>query len=306
MKTLHLTMQSKELANICDLHVNNEVEIKDHEPIPDVICQSIGKVYTESNKKKSFFVKDKENNNTDIFDACLASGLLAERHTTIMNEKNELETAILYGVPYDITESSKHRATEIDTIVGDAYPLNGHYRCEMELLFTAGEQYTRRVVVAFNSVNISFFEMLQSIYEDLENIYDDEEPEFEDLEYLLKNVKYDDEIVKQIIMFDNFGSPTEIELNSKSEFLAMLVSARMLSVNFERKEKTTSVQSIMRSCLETRGYQVTDEKLSDLIDIYEDCQEWSEDGTKMLTGTSFDEIDEFVRHNRHVDEIFQD
>ena len=63
-----------------------------------------------------------------------------------------------------------------------------------------------------------------------------------------------------------------------------------------------NLKEIMRDCLEIRGYEITEEKLNDLYDIYEDCQEWKYE--KMLTGNTYDEVEDFVKHSSSVDEIF--
>ena len=65
-----------------------------------------------------------------------------------------------------------------------------------------------------------------------------------------------------------------------------------------------NLKEIMQDCLEIRGYEVTEEILDELYDIYEDCQEWEDE--KMLTGNSYDEVEDFVRHSSSVDEIFED
>jgi len=59
---------------------------------------------------------------------------------------------------------------------------------------------------------------------------------------------------------------------------------------------------IMRDCLEIRGYSPTDEQLYELAEIYEECQEWDDDGN-MLTGRSYDEIEDFVKHSSSVEEV---
>ena len=61
---------------------------------------------------------------------------------------------------------------------------------------------------------------------------------------------------------------------------------------------------IMKECLEARGYNPTDDDIEELSQIYEDCQEWSEDGD-MLTGNSYDEIEDFVKHSPCVDEVIK-
>lgn len=63
-----------------------------------------------------------------------------------------------------------------------------------------------------------------------------------------------------------------------------------------------NLKNIMKDCLETRGYEVTEEKLDEVFGIYEDCQLWNDE--KMLTGNSYDEVEDFVKHSRCVDEVF--
>lgn len=63
-----------------------------------------------------------------------------------------------------------------------------------------------------------------------------------------------------------------------------------------------NLKSIMRDCLEIRGYQVTENKLNELFDIYEDCQLWEDE--KMITGTTYDEVEDFIKHSSCVDEVF--
>ena len=62
------------------------------------------------------------------------------------------------------------------------------------------------------------------------------------------------------------------------------------------------LKQIMKECLETRGYEVSDEKLAELWEIYEDCQTW--DDGEMVTGNTYDEVEDFVKHSPCVDEVF--
>lgn len=63
-----------------------------------------------------------------------------------------------------------------------------------------------------------------------------------------------------------------------------------------------NLKDIMRDCLEVRGYQVTENKLNELFDIYEDCQLWEDE--KMISGTTYDEVEDFIKHSSCVDEVF--
>lgn len=62
------------------------------------------------------------------------------------------------------------------------------------------------------------------------------------------------------------------------------------------------IKSIMKDCLETRGYNPTEEQLDELVEIYTDCQEWDENDN-MVTGNSYDEIEDFVRHSSEIDRV---
>ena len=64
------------------------------------------------------------------------------------------------------------------------------------------------------------------------------------------------------------------------------------------------LKNIMKDCLETRGYEVTEDKLNELFDIYEDCQEWNDN--EMITGNTYDEVEDFVKHSPCVDEVFEE
>lgn len=65
----------------------------------------------------------------------------------------------------------------------------------------------------------------------------------------------------------------------------------------------TKQKEFMKDCLEIRGYEVTQKKLDELYEIYEDGQIWFDE--KMLTGKSYDEVEDFVKHSSCVDEIFK-
>lgn len=62
------------------------------------------------------------------------------------------------------------------------------------------------------------------------------------------------------------------------------------------------LKDIMKTCLEARGYEVTESKLNELFTIYQDCQEWNED--MMVSGLSYDEIEDFVKYSPCVNEVF--
>lgn len=62
------------------------------------------------------------------------------------------------------------------------------------------------------------------------------------------------------------------------------------------------LKEIMLECLEARGYSATEEQIEELYEIYQDCQSW-DINNQMITGTSYDEVEDFVKHSSCVDEV---
>ena len=62
------------------------------------------------------------------------------------------------------------------------------------------------------------------------------------------------------------------------------------------------IKSIIKDCLEIKGYNPTEEQLEELTEIYTDCQEW-DDNDNMITGNSYDEIEDFCKNNAEIDNI---
>lgn len=61
------------------------------------------------------------------------------------------------------------------------------------------------------------------------------------------------------------------------------------------------LKKIMEKLLKENGIDATKEKLDELYDVYENCQEW--DDGEMLTGNTFDEIEDFIKYSPCVEEI---
>ena len=85
----------------------------------------------------------------------------------------------------------------------------------------------------------------------------------------------------------------------------MLVKCSICGNTFEVNEtmlEMDKLKNTMKECLEMRGYEVTNQKLEEEFSVYEDCQEWNND--KMLTGNTYEEIEDFVKHSSCIDELF--
>ena len=78
--------------------------------------------------------------------------------------------------------------------------------------------------------------------------------------------------------------------------------AAQIAAGTYKEERREALMSMMHGCLQDRGYAPSEEQLEELFGIYEDCQEWDE-YDRMVTGNTYGEIEDFVRHSRHVDEM---
>lgn len=82
------------------------------------------------------------------------------------------------------------------------------------------------------------------------------------------------------------------------------LSEKMAELMFKLIQQNSAYGTIdmMKDMLESKGYTFTEEQLNELHDIYLDCQEWNDD--EMLTGHTYDEVLDFVKHSPCVDEVF--
>lgn len=207
----------------------NEIglEIPDN-AIPDSYGEHIGRYDIESQKYESFFKKDHEAGDTKIFDAYREKcGCIKEKRNSIYTEK-EIKDVLDYYVMYDIKESSKNLPTELEEHVDRGYCINGNYKCKYELVF-ACDGMVSRVVVNYTANNIPMYDFVKDLEDDIADALEDDSDE--------DNIFYG--IIKDsaIIMRDEFGAGSSIEIETADDLTAMLVSVRLLSCEFVRREK---------------------------------------------------------------------
>lgn len=200
---------------------------------PDTYGECIGRYDKSTKKCESFFKKDKEAGNTKYFDKYREKCSLVEKHRNLFNFEDGTEKQVIdYYVMYNIEESSKNRPTEIEEHVDNAICMNGHYKSEYELLF-ACDGATRRIIIEYTSNNIPMYEFIGYLEDEVEEVLSHEADESNPFFTVLS----DSEDYFEITMFDEIGMNTDIEIDSASELMAMLVSVRLLSCEFvESKE----------------------------------------------------------------------
>ena len=60
-----------------------------------------------------------------------------------------------------------------------------------------------------------------------------------------------------------------------------------------------TLKKLMKDYLEANGYDLSEEKMDDLVDEYESIQTFTEleDGSfEMVTGNTYDEVSDWIRH----------
>ena len=60
-----------------------------------------------------------------------------------------------------------------------------------------------------------------------------------------------------------------------------------------------TLKKLMKDYLEANGYDLSEEKMDDLVDEYESMQSFTEleDGSfEMVTGNTYDEVSDWIRH----------
>lgn len=198
---------------------------------PDTYGELIGRYDKSTEKFESFFVRDKEAGNTKYFDEYKDKCNLAKKHKNLFNRKDGTERQVVdYYVPYYIKESTKNTPTEIEDHVDNAICMNGHHKCKYELLF-ACEGMTRRCVFEYTSNNIPMYGFISELEDEVDDVLN----KCCDKSNPFKNILTDCDGFFEIMMFDEFGQNSNIEIDTASELIAMLVSVRLLSCEFIEK-----------------------------------------------------------------------
>lgn len=144
--------------------------------------------------------------------------------------------------------------------------------------------------------------------------------EFKSLsQFFLKTIKEDYEKINQLKIvaeekenftysiwevnnFSRFHFEIRIHENAiKAEEYLTLFTPTDSKKKLKNETLTNHLKETMKDCLEIRGYQTSEEKLDELWEIYEECQEW--DNEVMITGKTFNEIEDFIKHSSSVEEV---
>lgn len=213
----------EDLSNIYGGLVPNEIKLElSGQIVPDSYGERIGYYDVEKKSYVSYFKKDKEEGNTDCFDAYKNSGCVKEKRHEIYTER-DIKDVIDYYLMYDIKESSKNEPTEIEDYISRGIYINGYHKCRYELLFAA-DGMTSRVVVEYKTNNIPMYDFIKGMEDDISEILEDDSCEDNIFYGIIKN--------HEIMMFDEFARGNNVEIENVDGLTEMLASVRMLSCEF--------------------------------------------------------------------------
>ena len=219
-----------EIPNECHLTPQRNI-------IPDTYGEPIGRYNIETGTYESFFKKDIENNNTEIFDKCKNNCKLYKKRKSVLSDSHQLKDVIDYYLIYIIKESSRNKPTETNPLVDSSICSNGYYECEYELIF-AKDDYSRTIVLKDKTNNITMYDFINSLEDEINEALTREADKTNLFNHILEQNQssfLDDEYTFQILMFDKTCAPTYVDIEEASDLLDMLVSVRLLNSKFIEK-----------------------------------------------------------------------
>lgn len=176
----------------------------------------VGRIY-QSGEVKSAFKKDREGNNTEIFDKLRNDMSLLEKSVSIRRD-NKMEHATDYFIPYAVKGHCSMKPTVIDNAVDRAS--NVHYSVEYEIVLVASDGFVRYITVPYETEghwSSSFFDHVESIEDMFDEWFRDGSHDFRD-----------GEDGREVAFYDETGEKLFIGVESVNELLNMIASIRVI------------------------------------------------------------------------------
>ncbi len=170
----------------------------------------------------SYFKKDKENNNTYIFDKLREDVQLCQRSRTYAEGK-DLKFATDYYIPYYVKNHSSQLATVTDSYVDHCS--NAEYKVAYEVLFVAEDDFRKYLTIEYTTKghwSSCFFDQVESLRDDLQGMFEDGENGF---------LKKDGQMTAEF--YDGAGYGIDLELESIDELVSMIASIRVIKLETE-------------------------------------------------------------------------
>lgn len=186
--------------------------------------ESVGRVYDDG-KVESFFIKDQENKNTELFDLLRNSNLVETKHRNLMNRKTGRERACTeYYIMHRVSGHSSYLKTVTDEVLTNC--VNVKYRYVYEILLVAEEGLKRYVTTEIRTdgpYTVCLYDEMKGIEEFFEELAENEE----------KGFRFDSYGTLCVLFYDDFGEQIDAEFGSMRELLMCINSVRMVELESE-------------------------------------------------------------------------
>lgn len=226
------------------------IELESHESIPEYTgfknietietregCNWYGHAYGfqvgiiyDNGTVDSYFKKDSENGNTDLFDRLRNDIRLIKKHVHLVDRNTgEEKSGNRYFIPYKVKDHCSDKPTITDCYVDRCS--NVHYSVEYEILLVAGDGLKRYITDEYETKGC-FSSCLFDQIENMENMF---EEWFEEGSYGFKTIEdddYDDDY-KTVTFYDETGNNYDIEISSIRELMSMIASIRVIKCDRE-------------------------------------------------------------------------
>ena len=186
--------------------------------------KSVGRVYDDG-KVESFFIKDQENKNTELFDVLRSSHLVETRHRNLINRKTrEDKSCTEYYVMHRVVGHCSGLPTVTDEVLSSC--MNVRYRYMYEILLVAEEGLKRYVTTEIRTDGpyiVCLYDEMNEIEELFEELAENEE----------KGFRLDDDGSIYVLFYDDFGDQIEADFFSMRELLMCIHSVRLVELESE-------------------------------------------------------------------------
>lgn len=173
----------------------------------------------DTGEKESFFKKDKENGNTDLFDTMLASGKCKPVHRKMFNSgTGNTYVATFYYIMYRIVGHCSGKPT-VTTEALDTC-MNVEYEYTYEILLVADDEYRRYITKTIKTDGPGTYSLLDDI-EDLEQVFEEWAEEEE------QGFRYCDGEI-EVKFFNEVGEEQYISFESMRHLLMSINSIRII------------------------------------------------------------------------------
>lgn len=201
-----------------DVGFKNKIELEvKGECWCDRFTYHIGRIESGGNVK-SYLKRDDENGNIDILTKIRENIELIEIPRTVCSrDDHDLKSVVDLFLLYKIDEHSSNISTVIDEFVDNIS--NVTYDVEYEVLFVAGDGWTRYLTVPQKTRNMGLVDFVEDLEELLEEYIEDGTNGFREIE------DYDG---CQVQFYDEAGYSDYLEFSGVSELLSMVNSVRMI------------------------------------------------------------------------------